>query len=1129
MSRPNLLIRASAGSGKTFRLTLRFLDLLLEGEEPQRVFATTFTRKAAGEILRRVLSRLALALLDPKEHDDLNDQLGRQVKRARLAETLVAMTRSVHRLRVDTLDSFFIRLATAFSIELNLPPHWTISDPVDEQRQRERAVLDLLDANPDELRTLVTLLSKGDVRRSVAQQILDLVGGLYPLYLDAPDPAQWRSLDVPEPLDPSALELAISAYEVMPVPLNKSGSSNANWTKAITKGAEALRAADWIEFVKDGFVAKILAGEEQYSRVKISDTARAITEPLIDHAASQLVRMIGDQTTATHDLLSRYHRSYASIVQQSGRFTFDAITRLVAGAQTLGYLDDVYYRLDAELHHVLLDEFQDTSVPQWRILEPLAVETASQPDSHSFFCVGDEKQAIYGWRGGAPEIFGWLEHGLPGLQSEPMDKSYRSAPEIMDTVNAVFGNSAAVEKVFDDDPGVARWLRDFRAHETAKSELKGLVQIRTPEAVKREQPIKTLIAAADFVEDLVRRDPKATIGVLLRRNQAVSRMIYELRKRQIPASDEGGNPLTDSPAVAVVLSALRFAEFPGDTVAAFHVATSPLAPEEVRNAADEPYEPPPPPPEEGPRPRSARPRQPHRHPAIHRLGRTIRRNWIERGPAETIAPLVATLTAISPPRDRRRLEQLVGLAEQFHPAGSTRIREFLRMVEIQKVDDPEEVPVRVMNIHQAKGLEFDRVVLAELDQMIPGQTPPVMVTRDPDSSAVEEISRFTNKSIRALSEYVTSDPSESLTPFHDAYLSREYREALAVLYVAITRAKRELYMFVDPKPTKLARSFAGILRATLTDGGEIEANATVHSHGAVVPKLVSGPSDATGSGDEVVEAAAAFTLAPRRRMRQAYAPSEHEASIGVDQLLEPKAYHALSRGTEVHAALEAIEWMEEVSPEANAFCDSLRSRDALDEWLSRDAFLRRVAEHAPGAPPEQIEVLNEAPFAYADGDQLVSGAIDRLVIAARGGAPIYAEIIDYKTDVLPDDAELERALRRYHGQVESYRAAVRHQFRTSGVKSEPTILAGLLFLDRDRVHLISEGDAPPGPRSEPPAPERSAVPSALQAIAEERPRTEPSPPSATPQPDEASQKKPKSNGGTERATQLDLFGSDDSE
>ena len=91
------------------------------------------------------------------------------------------------------------------------------------------------------------------------------------------------------------------------------------------------------------------------------------------------------------------------------------------------------------------------------------------------------------------------------------------------------------------------------------------------------QETATLRYAAEEAARLHKQLPDLDIGILVRRNKAVARLIFELRELGIEASEEGGNPLIDSPAVQVILSLLTLADHPGDMVARFHVATSPLA------------------------------------------------------------------------------------------------------------------------------------------------------------------------------------------------------------------------------------------------------------------------------------------------------------------------------------------------------------------------------------------------------------------------------------------------------------------------------------------------------------------------------------------------------------------------
>ena len=114
----NLLIRASAGSGKTYQLGSRVVGLVgVRGVDPERIVALTFTRKAAGEFADAVLTKLAKAARDRGEEERLGGELGGAVA---AGETLARVVRALPRLRLGTLDGFFARVVRAFQHELGL-------------------------------------------------------------------------------------------------------------------------------------------------------------------------------------------------------------------------------------------------------------------------------------------------------------------------------------------------------------------------------------------------------------------------------------------------------------------------------------------------------------------------------------------------------------------------------------------------------------------------------------------------------------------------------------------------------------------------------------------------------------------------------------------------------------------------------------------------------------------------------------------------------------------------------------------------------------------------------------------------------------------------------------------------
>ncbi len=362
------VIRASAGTGKTYQLSNRFLGLVAADAPLDTILATTFTRKAAGEILGRVLSRLAETVDDAGKRAELAGTLGTPLDRPRCLGLLAGMVRRLHRLHVSTLDSFFIEVARSFSLELGLPPGWRIVDEVDDARLRAEAIRAVLrkHSTADVLR-LMHLLTKGGAARSVSRQIANLVNRLYGQFLES-SPAAWDSLARPKPLDEPSLESAIEALSAAELP------ADARYRKAHDQAVENLRKANWVDFIGKGLAAKIAdpAGDGRFYNKPIPQPLRDAYAPLVTHAQAEILGQIANQTTATRRLLEHFDAAYRELKLSRRALRFEDVTRLVGDWPLEGRFDDLAHRLDAHVSHLLLDEFQDTSPPQWRVLRPFA-------------------------------------------------------------------------------------------------------------------------------------------------------------------------------------------------------------------------------------------------------------------------------------------------------------------------------------------------------------------------------------------------------------------------------------------------------------------------------------------------------------------------------------------------------------------------------------------------------------------------------------------------------------------------------------------------------------------------------------------------------------------------------------
>jgi ATP-dependent helicase/nuclease subunit A len=1067
---PHLMIRASAGTGKTFQLTNRYLSLIDGDAGCDQVLATTFTRKAAGEILDRVLSRLATAADSGQHCGELAQFVGDgSLTPARALELLARLVRNLHRLRISTLDSFFAQIAVTFSLELGLPPGWRIVEESTDARLRTEAIQAVLGGGaPGDTLALLHLLTKGEATRTVSEQVRSLVNSLHGLYLEAP-PDAWKQVPRPTPLAQEKLAAALDGLAAFSL----SGKQLPN---ARDKDLEAARAADWATFVAKGIGKCVLDGKPKFGSQTLDPRLIEIYHALGRHARAVLLTQLAGQTEATCQVLEKFDGHYRRLKLAHRALRFDDITRGLGSSALMARVGELAHRLDAGIDHLLLDEFQDTSLAQWEVLRPFADQVMP---AGSFFCVGDVKQAIYGWRGGVAELFDTLETAWPKLRRSSLATSFRSSPPIIETVNRVFDRLENLAPLADRAAAVRAWKAGFEQHSTTLANLAGYARMVV--APRAEDPTPqaevTLAFAAEEIKRFTKEAPGRSVGVLVRDNQAVARLIYELRQREVPASEEGGNPLTDSPAVGTVLSLLTLADHPGNLVARFHVASSPLGP--IAGLTD--YQ---------------------SDSAARRISLDVRRSLLTRGYGATLYRWARSLADSCDDREANRLLQLVELAYRYEPEATLRVRDFVAFVEGQRVEDPAATDVRVMTIHQAKGLEFDIVVLPRLDARFIGQSPPVVIGREWPTGPVNLICRYVNADVRALL------PEEFQRAF-ERQDEQALRESLCVLYVALTRAVHALHIIVSPSKENeknMPKSHAGILRAALAEGASAVPGAVLYEHGdprwfekerhkpgakcaadAKEKNAHAGRREFTPTGRVSTNGAAengaadngaleaesqfAIALAPlgdrRRRGLRRESPSElaRGARVDVALRLQLKRSEATTRGSAFHAWFERIEWLDDLKdgePADAVLRQAAASIDAsprqISTWLgqfrrllgqpevraalSRDAYLN--ASTAPwrhDAPLRDalatglitLDVERERSFAVRHDDRLLTGAIDRLVLvrcAPRGtGGPgplMAAEILDFKTDTISGDPAdgLVQLTERYAPQLDAYRRSV---------------------------------------------------------------------------------------------------------
>jgi len=1038
-----LLIRASAGTGKTFQLSNRYLSLLRKAPA-DHILAVTFTRKAAGEILERILTRLAAAVLEDEKRQHLSKFLGgNELKADECRRLLAATVRQLHRVKVATLDSFFSRLATSMPLELGLSPEWSIADDHVGRGMMQQAIDQVLrEASEKTTRRLVHMLAKGEIPRRISGLMQDTVQAHFDIYRMAP-PEAWRRIDPGFPLAGDELDALLIEHEELDL------TDCPAIRKAHEKDVTKCRTGDWESFLSQGPAAKIRIGETKFSRKELPPHVISVYQRLIRHATAVLLKQWADQIAATYDLLADFDRVRRKLLTESQVLRFDDIA--VALAERMQSVDAraLVHRLDGDIDHLLLDEFQDTSLMQWDVLRPFVAALDSRRET-SFFCVGDVKQAIYGWRGGVAALFDRVQAEVPRIQSGTLNQSRRSCQAIMAAVNQVFQNLTSHPSLDDLDADVRLWQDAFPEHSTALDGEPGYVRLETAEVrPDAPRPIEAkrdgcVGKAVDIVADLHEKRPDLTIGVLTRKNDVVGRVIHQLAARGIQASEEGGVRLTTSAAVQLIQSLLRFADHPGHSIARFHVAHSALGPlygiEVDMSLA-----------------------------AIHEASLAVRAELTINGYQAAIERWALGLRPNCSPRDWSRLRRLSVLAASYDAMASLRPGDFASRIDEERVEEPTASAVRVMTIHKSKGLEFDIVVLPDLEESLSDS--PNVCAGSPAPAQRPDVVLTSPGSIRR--ELL---PPE-LARAYEQQRRADLHEGLCCLYVAMTRAVHALCMVIAPQAPKndgtttCHKTTAGLLRATLSRQPHLPPSTILYEYGhsdwyekLPQPPVPSAESQSARrpSGPIVLQKHPEGRL----RGRQAASPSQAKVSRGMKaaHLLSLDAAVGMNRGTLWHRWCQQVTWLdqsvatrEQLIAIGRPYCRDLKHLEVeVDTFLTtlQGPVIGRVfsSTEAVSSRPDlgtglTAESTSEARFSILDAGRWITGSIDRLVLYTKDGQVVGADVIDFKTDVAGQASPLRES---YRSQIQQYAAAVAraHQLPSHSIRSQ------LVWLMSAAVELV---------------------------------------------------------------------------
>ncbi len=1015
-------ILASAGSGKTYQLAARFLTLLVHGADVSTILASTFTRQAAGQIARRILLRLVeasetrealMALRRDTQKPDLSH--------AEVLRILKDLAKSLHRLRVRTLDSVLSSIVTAFALDLGLPPGLEVADEVEEERLRHAAIDAMLDAaDTDRFADLLRQLTEDQPLREVVKAVVSAVRDAHELWRESTGSAWEVIAGRPKP------ELEVVEHTAIHLASIVEGSE-ARLGKTVAADAAAVQRGNWFKFLDSGVVKAVLRDGRYYSKSLPSEVVSAY-RILIEQAERVTAPRMRARSMAIRDLVADFDRHLRIVKHEEGLVTFSDLGVVLREADEMA-LEDIYFRLDGRVEHILLDEFQDTSVPQWMALAPMVREAASYaPPSRSLFVVGDLKQSIYGWRAGEPEILARLPEALGGpgsIEDIVLSRSYRSDPEIINVVNDVFGTIATNVALASNSEAARAWSEWFEEHQPSLQprsqgyfEIKGVKadSSKPNAATKLRAKVKESLA---LIETLLSTNSGISVGVLMRNNHEVTVFMNEVASagRGGLAGIVGQGRVADSTGVNLILDALRMIDHPGDTISAFNVSQSPLGDAMGMD-------------------RVWSSMTPDRCSVV---ARQWRRRILQNGLGVVVAQWAKVLAPFGDERDARRLRQITQIATRFHRRGGVRMSEFVRMAEECRLKESTTAKVQAMTVHQAKGLEFDAVILPSLDAPIDQHRDQLVYRRDNPLGPITAISISGRRGERAIIPEVEH--------LYEHARFRSVREELCSLYVGLTRAKSAMYLIVDDQ----GESHSAEPRCT---GQEVIRAALNVNAGAGVlctrgdPQWLSHMEsrEAACADDEV-----AFVPPRSGRVRpRIRRPSGTEGIVAGDA-------DRRDEGIAMHLLLSRVEWLEsfsETDAELMSMLEGELPRKDRNWAVGQVAAFRRAVACPQIAvllsrPSADAVVWRERRYAVLVDGELNAGAIDRLVYRPNDGS---VEIVDFKT-MAPDPG---RTGEWFETQLTAYREAAVSML---GVKREAVRLR-IAFVSVGIVMEICRENAP---------------------------------------------------------------------
>ncbi len=543
-----MALKASAGSGKTFALSVRFLALLFKGANPSEILTLTFTKKATAEMKERILDYLKILqkenLEDEKEKEKSQNILKELEEKYRLDPSLVQNSaQKIYQrflnaeIRISTIDAFFQSILRKFCWFVGLSANFEVNeDTKAHQQQLNASFLSALNNKQlEELSVFITQCLSYDsyTSDSILERLRFLKNKLYLFDPDKKEPA-FDEEGFLEKL--RSLNQQIQSIET-----------------ASDRAKIAIKCDDFRGFLNSSLTWLKKKGEYRDFK-KIKDEIPTL-ESECEEIENDLKRYYEARESALFKKFPKFIQLYDKATSKIQALDFDAIKDKVH-ALLNGYeempAEFFYFRLDSKIAHILIDEFQDTSLNDYKILAPFIDEIKAGIGQakwyRSVFFVGDVKQSIYGFRGSFSSLF---ESVSKDFYHDNLQFNHRSSPLIINYVNTIF------KKAYQNSP-TAYWEQKYPKASSNNHARDGYVKVSLV-ADERELLLEQILQEAkNLLEHRI--EPK-DITILCTRNEDALEIKNYLQENlsEICPSTESSAKLSQFVESKIIKNALEYA------------------------------------------------------------------------------------------------------------------------------------------------------------------------------------------------------------------------------------------------------------------------------------------------------------------------------------------------------------------------------------------------------------------------------------------------------------------------------------------------------------------------------------------------------------------------------------------